>query len=164
MDPSDTYAKTVPHLGFAVFQMMFAIITPALITGAFAERIKFSAFCLFTALWSIFVYSPAAHWVWGAGGWLGALGCLDFAGGTCIHILSGVSGLTACIYIGIRKGYGKEAMQEGWHYDLESAEAPLTYRGVVYNEMKGAFSSPDALMERRVMRMQPLLGSAWTQS
>ena len=110
MDPSDTYAKTVPHLGFAVFQMMFAIITPALITGAFAERIKFSAFCLFTALWSIFVYSPAAHWVWGAGGWLGALGCLDFAGGTCIHILSGVSGLTACIYIGIRKGYGKEAM------------------------------------------------------
>lgn len=110
MDPSDDYAKTVPHLAFASFQMMFAVITPALITGAFAERVKFSAFCLFTALWSLCVYAPAAHWVWGAGGWLGALGCLDFAGGTCIHILSGVSGLTACIYIGTRKGYGKDAM------------------------------------------------------
>ena len=110
MEPSADYAKTVPHLAFACFQMMFAVITPALITGAFAERVKFSAFVLFTALWSLFVYSPAAHWVWGAGGWLGALGCLDFAGGTCIHILSGVSGLTACLYIGTRKGYGKEAM------------------------------------------------------
>jgi len=110
LEPNPDYSKTVPALAFAAFQMMFAVITPALITGAFAERMKFGAFVVFTILWSLLVYAPAAHWVWGLGGWLHELGCLDFAGGTCIHILSGVSGLTVCLYMGTRRGYGKEAM------------------------------------------------------
>src|SRR6059036_1136003 len=86
------YAATVPHQAFMVFQMMFAVITPALITGAFAERKRFKAFVIFTLLWATFVYDPIAHWVWG-GGWLGQLGALDFAGGTVVHITSGVSAL-----------------------------------------------------------------------
>jgi Amt family ammonium transporter len=90
-----------------IFQAMFAIITPALITGAFAERMKFSGFLLFILLWSTFVYSPLAHWVWG-GGWIGKMGALDFAGGTVVHISSGVSALAAALLIGKRKGYGKE--------------------------------------------------------
>jgi len=81
MEPSDSYATTVPHLAFMIFQGMFAVITPALITGAFAERMKFSAFLLFALLWATFVYNPLAHWVWGAGGWMGKMGALDFAGG-----------------------------------------------------------------------------------
>ncbi len=108
-DPS-VYAGTIPHSLFALFQMMFAIITPALITGAFAERIKFPAFLAFILLWSTFIYDPLAHWVWGSGGWLGKLGALDFAGGTVVHISSGISGLIACIMIGKRKGHGKVAM------------------------------------------------------
>ena len=104
LDPNPDYSKPVPALAFAAFQMMFAVITPALITGAFAERMKFSSFILFTVLWSLFVYAPATHWVWGAGGWLHELGCLDFAGGTCIHILSGVSGLTVCLFMGRGRG------------------------------------------------------------
>ncbi len=103
------YADTIPHLLFVAFQMMFAIITPALITGAFAERMKFSAFLAFTLLWSVLVYLPVCHWVWG-GGWLGADGALDFAGGTVIHINSGAAALVAAIYIGKRKGWGKESM------------------------------------------------------
>jgi Amt family ammonium transporter len=100
---------TIPELAYVAFQCMFAVITPALITGAFAERVKFKAFALFILLWAIFVYNPMAHWVWG-GGFLASLGALDFAGGLVIHILSGVSGLTLCLLIGHRKGYGKTAM------------------------------------------------------
>jgi Amt family ammonium transporter len=94
-----------------LFQMMFAIITPALITGAFAERKKFSAFLLFTVLWATFIYDPLAHWVWGDGGWLKTLGALDFAGGTVVHISSGVSALVCAIVLGKRRGYGHQPMQ-----------------------------------------------------
>ncbi|WP_276838583.1 ammonium transporter [Anaerovibrio lipolyticus] len=100
---------TIPELAFVAFQCMFAVITPALITGAFAERMKFAAFALFILLWAIFIYNPMAHWVWG-GGFLAELGALDFAGGLVIHILSGVSGLTLCILLGKRSGYGRTAM------------------------------------------------------
>jgi Amt family ammonium transporter len=109
-EPFDAYAKTIPHQVFMLFQMMFAIITPALITGAFAERKKFSAFILFTLLWATFVYDPLAHWVWGDGGWLKKLGALDFAGGTVVHISSGVSALVCAIMLGKRRGYGHQPM------------------------------------------------------
>jgi Amt family ammonium transporter len=108
LTPSADYATTVPHLAFMVFQLMFAIITPALITGAFAERMKFSTFLVFMILWSTFVYSPLAHWVWGSGGWLAKIGALDFAGGTVVHISSGVSALAAVLVIAKRRGHGKE--------------------------------------------------------
>ncbi len=108
-EPSSTYAGTVPHLAFMMFQGMFAIITPALMVGAFAERVKFSALVLFTLLWSTFVYDPIAHWVWGAGGWLGSIGALDFAGGIVVHVSSGVSALLLAILIGKRVGYAKQA-------------------------------------------------------
>jgi Amt family ammonium transporter len=108
LSPSPDYAGTVPHQAFMIFQGMFAIITPALITGAFAERMKFSTFLVFVALWSTLVYSPLAHWVWGAGGWIGEMGALDFAGGTVVHISSGISALAAALLISKRKGYGKE--------------------------------------------------------
>jgi Amt family ammonium transporter len=104
------YAATVPHQAFMVFQMMFAVITPALITGAFAERKRFKAFVVFTLLWATFVYDPVAHWVWG-GGWLGQLGALDFAGGTVVHITSGVSALVAALVLGRRVGYGRDALE-----------------------------------------------------
>ncbi len=104
------YAATVPHQAFMVFQMMFAVITPALITGAFAERKRFKAFVVFTLLWATFVYDPVAHWVWG-GGWLGQLGALDFAGGTVVHITSGVSALVAALVLGRRVGYGREPLE-----------------------------------------------------
>ena len=100
---------SIPELAFVAFQCMFAVITPALITGAFAERMKFGAFVLFIFLWSVFIYNPMAHWVWG-GGFLAQLGALDFAGGLVIHILSGVSGLTLAILLGKRHGYGKTAI------------------------------------------------------
>ena len=100
---------TIPELAFVAFQCMFAVITPALITGAFAERMKFAAFAVLILLWAIFIYNPMAHWVWG-GGFLAELGALDFAGGLVIHILSGVSGLTICILLGKRSGYGPTAM------------------------------------------------------
>jgi ammonium transporter, Amt family len=109
-EPFDAYSKTIPHQVFMLFQMMFAIITPALITGTFAERKKFSAFILFTLLWATFVYDPLAHWVWGDGGWLKRLGALDFAGGTVVHISSGVSALVCALVIGKRKGYGHQPM------------------------------------------------------
>ena len=108
MEPSASYGTTVPHLAFMIFQCMFAIITPALITGAFAERFKFSAFLLFTLLWAVFVYNPICHWVWG-GGWMGKMGALDFAGGTVVHISSGSAALIAALVIGRRKGYGSTA-------------------------------------------------------
>jgi Amt family ammonium transporter len=108
--PNPAYAATIPHLAFMAFQMKFAIITPALIAGAFAERMKFSAFLLFSILWTLLVYTPVCHWIWGLGGFIRAWGFLDFAGGTVVHILSGFSALTAAIYIGKRKGLGEEDM------------------------------------------------------
>jgi Amt family ammonium transporter len=99
---------SIPHLLFFVYQMMFAIITPALISGAYAERLKFSAYALFTLLWATLVYDPLAHWVWGNGGWLGKLGVLDFAGGIVVHISSGVSALVVALVVGKRLGYPRE--------------------------------------------------------
>jgi ammonium transporter, Amt family len=109
-DPNPDYSATIPHLAFVAFQCMFAVITPALITGSFAERMKFPVFAVFTFLWATLLYDPMAHWVWGVGGWLRTLGALDFAGGTVIHILSGVSGLVVCLMLGKRKGYGIKPM------------------------------------------------------
>jgi Amt family ammonium transporter len=111
VEPFATYSKTIPHQAFMLFQMMFAVITPALITGAFAERKKFSTFLVFTLLWATFVYDPLAHWVWADGGWLRKLGALDFAGGTVVHISSGVSALICAIVVGRRRGYGHQPMQ-----------------------------------------------------
>lgn len=110
LDPNPGYAPTIPHQAYMVFQLMFAIITPALITGAFAERARFGTFILFTLLWATFIYDPLAHWVWGINGWLRNLGALDFAGGTVVHISSGVSALAAALMFGRRIGYGREAM------------------------------------------------------
>jgi len=101
--PYADYATTIPHQAFMIYQAMFAIITPALIIGAFAERMKFSAFLVFTLLWATFVYDPLAHWVWGVGGWLKNLGALDFAGGTVVHINAGIAALVTALIIGRRK-------------------------------------------------------------
>ena len=109
--PSDTYATTVPHLAFMAFQMMFAIITPALITGAFAERKRFKAFVLFAVAWSTLVYAPIAHWVWSPDGWLFGLGVLDFAGGTVVHLSSGVAALVAALFVGRRLGLTEHATE-----------------------------------------------------
>lgn len=109
--PNADYAATIPALAFMIFQAMFAIITVALITGAFVERIKFSAFMVFALLWATFVYDPTAHWVWGTGGWLRNLGVLDFAGGTVVHVSSGISALAIALVIGARKGCGKHPME-----------------------------------------------------
>ena len=108
-DAVHSLAKTIPESVFMTFQMTFAIITPALIAGAFAERMKFSAMLWFMALWLFLVYAPIAHWVWG-GGWLGGLGVLDFAGGTVVHINAGVAGLVCALVLGKRKGYGTDNM------------------------------------------------------
>ena len=108
-EPNADLAATVPHVAFATFQLMFAIITPALITGAFAERMKFSGYVAFTALWLLVVYAPMAHWVWAPGGWIRELGALDFAGGTVVHINAGIAALAAVLVIGKRRGFGKEA-------------------------------------------------------
>ncbi len=105
------YSATIPHLAFMAFQLMFAIITPALITGAFAERAKFSTFLVFMALWSLLVYAPVAHWVWAPGGWLRELGALDFAGGTVVHVNAGIAALVAAIMYGKRLEFGKEAVE-----------------------------------------------------
>jgi Amt family ammonium transporter len=120
MEPSTVYATTVPFVLFAAFQLMFAAITPALITGAFAERKRFSAFVLFTVLWSILVYSPLAHWVWSPDGWLFQLGALDFAGGTVVHISSGVSALIVALLIGRRVANGDR---------MEPHDVPMTVLG-----------------------------------
>jgi Amt family ammonium transporter len=110
VDPNPDYAPTIPHIAFMMFQAMFAVITPALITGAFAERMKFSSYLLFILLWSTLVYDPVAHWVWGTGGWLKKMGTLDFAGGIVVHLISGISALAAALVIGRRKGYLQEAI------------------------------------------------------
>src|SRR5512137_1835228 len=105
--PNADYAATIPHSAFMIFQCMFAVITPALIIGAFAERMKFASFLVFTILWATFVYDPLAHWVWGTGGWMRGLGGLDFAGGIVVHTSSGVSALVLCLLLGKRLGYQK---------------------------------------------------------
>ena len=102
-----TYAATIPHLAFAAFQMMFAAITIALVSGAVVERMKFSAYLLFAVLWSTLIYDPLAHWVWGDGGWLHTLGALDFAGGTVVHISAGISALVAALMLGKRRDFGR---------------------------------------------------------
>lgn len=109
--PNADYAATIPHLAFMAFQLMFAIITPALISGALVDRIKFSSFMIFILLWATLVYDPVAHWVWGTGGWLRELGALDFAGGTVVHITAGLSALAFALIIGKRKGYGNDNME-----------------------------------------------------
>lgn len=119
--PNADYAPTVPHLAFMVYQMMFAVITPALISGAFAERMKFSAYLVFALVWTTVVYDPVAHWVWGNGGWMKQQGVLDFAGGIVVHATSGFSALAAALYIGKRKGFLHEPMPP---HDL-----PLTVLG-----------------------------------
>ncbi|KAF0118300.1 MAG: ammonium transporter Amt family [Rhodospirillaceae bacterium] len=106
----DALSGTIPESVFMMFQMTFAIITPALITGAFADRMKFSSFLVFMTLWSLVVYAPVCHWVWGPGGFLSAAGVLDFAGGTVVHINAGIAGLVCASMIGIRKGHGTENM------------------------------------------------------
>ncbi len=115
------YSETIPHILFCAFQLMFAIITPALITGAFAERMKFPAFLAFTILWTTFVYFPVCHWVWGDGGWLKELDALDFAGGTVIHINSGAAALVCAIFLGKRMGYGTD--------QIHPHNVPLTVLG-----------------------------------
>lgn len=110
VEPNPDYAPTIPHLAFMAYQCMFAIITPALISGALAERIKFSAYLIFILLWTTLVYDPVAHWIWGVGGWLRQAGALDFAGGIVVHLTSGISALIAAVMIGARTDYGKEPM------------------------------------------------------
>jgi len=109
--PNLQYAATIPHMAFALFQMMFAIITPALITGAFVERVRFKTFLVFALIWATLVYDPVAHWVWGAGGIFRTLGSLDFAGGTVVHITAGYSALAFAIVIGARKGFGSRTFE-----------------------------------------------------
>lgn len=110
-EPNLDYAPTIPHLAFSAYQMMFAIITPALITGAFVERVSYRAFLVFTLLWATLVYDPVAHWVWGVGGILRTMGALDFAGGTVVHITAGFSALAFAIVLGKRKWFGQAAME-----------------------------------------------------
>jgi Amt family ammonium transporter len=119
--PFKGYAATVPHQAFMIYQMMFAVITPALISGAFAERFKFSTYLVFTLLWALLVYNPVAHWMWGIGGWLRNLGALDFAGGTVVHLTAGVSALAAALVTGKRRGYG--------HDILAPHDLPMTVLG-----------------------------------
>ncbi len=122
-EPNPDYAATIPSLAFMIFQAMFAIIAVALITGAFVERIKFSAFLIFSLLWATLVYDPIAHWVWGAGGWLRNMGVLDFAGGTVVHVSAGVSAVAVAIVIGARKGFGK--------HQMEPHSIPMTMLGAI---------------------------------
>ena len=110
LEPNADYSAKIPHQLFMVYQLMFAVITPALISGAFAERMKFSAYLAFTLLWATLVYDPVAHWVWGPGGWIKELGALDFAGGLVVHIISGVAALCCVLVMGKRRGHGTEEM------------------------------------------------------
>jgi Amt family ammonium transporter len=134
--PNPDYAKTIPHALFAAFQMMFAVITPALITGAFVERVRFKSFLLFGLIWVTLVYDPLAHWVWGKGGWLNQLGVLDFAGGTVVHIAAGYSALAFALVIGPRKGFGK--------FPMEPHNIPLTVLGTGLLRWAGSGSTPAA--------------------
>jgi len=121
LTPSASYATTVPHQVFMIYQCMFAVITPALITGAFAERMRFGPFLLFSVLWATFVYNPLCHWIWGNGGWLARLGALDFAGGVAVHLSSGVAALAAAMVLGKREGYRTE--------ELRPHNVPMTLLG-----------------------------------
>jgi len=121
--PNIDYAATIPALAFMIFQAAFAIVTPSLIVGAFVERIKFASFLIFTGLWATLVYDPVAHWVWGVGGWLRAMGALDFAGGTVVHVTAGFSALAIALVIGKRIGYGKD--------NMEPSNIPLVVLGAV---------------------------------
>jgi len=107
--PSADYATTIPQIVFMIYQCMFAVITPALITGAFAERVRFVPFLIFALAWAILVYNPVCHWVWGKGGWLGNMGVMDFAGGLVVHVTCGAAALAAILVIGPRRGYGKRS-------------------------------------------------------
>ncbi len=109
MTPNPDYAPTIPQTAFMLYQCMFAIITPALITGAFAERVRFAPFIIFSLLWAIFVYNPVCHWIWGTDGWLKEKGVLDFAGGLVVHLTCGVAALVGALIAGKRKGYGKQS-------------------------------------------------------
>lgn len=111
MTPNPDYSATIPHQAFMIFQAMFAIITPALITGTFAERMKFKSFLIFSVIWATVVYDPVAHWVWAPGGWLRELGALDFAGGTVVHICSGIAALACALVLGKRRGFGRDDMK-----------------------------------------------------
>jgi Amt family ammonium transporter len=136
-EPNATYAATIPHQLFMVFQMMFAVITPALIIGAFAERMKFSSFCIFTLLWATLVYDPVAHWVWGAGGFLSRCdaagnakpGALDFAGGTVVHINAGVAALAAALVLGKRQGFAKNRISGPHNLPIAVLGAALLWMG-----------------------------------
>jgi Amt family ammonium transporter len=119
--PSATYATTIPQTVFMIYQCMFAVITPALIAGAFAERVRFSSFVLFSLLWAVLVYNPVCHWIWGSGGWLAKLGVVDFAGGLVVHATCGVAALAAVMVIGPRKGYG--------HANFMPHNLPMTMLG-----------------------------------
>ncbi len=121
--PNGDYAATIPSIAFMMFQAMFAIITVVLITGAFVERMKFSAFLVFSFLWATLVYDPIAHWIWGAGGWLRSMGALDFAGGMVVHVSAGVSAVAIAFVIGARKGFGKHV--------IEPHNIPLTVLGAI---------------------------------
>ena len=122
--PNPDYSATIPHQVYMIYQMMFAIITPALISGAVAERMKFSTYVVFMALWSTLVYCPVAHWVWGHNGWLGTMGALDFAGGTVVHITSGVSALVVVLALGKRSSAGI-----GHEEELRPHNLPMTLMG-----------------------------------
>ena len=119
--PSATYATTIPQTVFMIYQCMFAVITPALIAGAFAERVRFPSFVVFSLLWAIFVYNPVCHWIWGSGGWLAKLGVQDFAGGLVVHATCGAAALAAVLVIGPRKGYG--------HTNFMPHNLPMTMMG-----------------------------------
>jgi Amt family ammonium transporter len=119
--PSETYATTIPHTVFMIFQCMFAVITPALIAGAFAERVKFPAFVAFNLLWAVLVYNPVCHWIWGSGGWLAKLGVLDFAGGLVVHATCGAAALASVMVIGPRRGFG--------HTNFMPHNLPMTMLG-----------------------------------
>jgi Amt family ammonium transporter len=121
MEPHALYGPTIPHQVFMIFQCMFAVITPALITGAFAERMRFGPFLIFSLLWATLVYNPLVHWIWGNGGWLARMGALDFAGGIPVHLSSGVAAVAATIIMGKRRGYGTE--------DLKPHNVPMTILG-----------------------------------
>ena len=123
LEPFVPYAATIPHIAFMLFEMKFAIITPALISGAFVERVRFSSFLLFTVLWTTLVYDPVAHWVWGVGGWLKDMGALDYAGGTVIHVTSGVAALAMALVVRQRKGFG--------HVTVEPNSVLLTLLGAI---------------------------------
>ncbi|OGO01257.1 MAG: ammonia channel protein [Chloroflexi bacterium RBG_13_53_26] len=128
-DPSSTYATTVPHLAFMMYQGMFAIITVALITGAVVERIKFSSLLIFSVLWFTLIYCPVAHWVWGSGGWLAELGALDFAGGIVVHITAGVSAVALALILGPRKGFAQKQTMEPANIPMVALGAALLWFG-----------------------------------